>query len=173
MTHLIPFDQSLPFSGDGFQLRGVYEVWCHDRLGKLLWHDRSPNLIVNEGINFALANGISGQTWYMGLLGSTPVPAAGWTVANIAPIDFVSYSEDPLPEWVEGAPAAQAVTNASPVTFTITGPGTVGGLFIVSNSTKATPAGTLLSAVALSGGDQPVVATNVLSATYTITGTSP
>ena len=78
------------------------------------------------------------------------------------------------PEWTEGAASGQAITNASPVVFDITGSGTVKGLFLVGGIANAQnkgnhEAGGVLWATALFGtGDVAVNADDQLKVTYTV-----
>ena len=78
------------------------------------------------------------------------------------------------PEWTEGAASGQAITNASPVIFDITGSGTVKGLFLVGgianahNKSNHEAGGTLWATALFGTGDVPVNASDQLKVTYTV-----
>jgi hypothetical protein len=62
-----------------------------------------------------------------------------------------------------------ATNSASPASFTINATSTVGGAFLVSNSTKGGTTGTLYSAADFSApGDRSVASSDILNVTYTL-----
>ncbi len=148
----------------------------HWRDGKLLAVYDTFNDITNEGKNlifdvmFNDVTHIANASWFVGLislasysaLAATDVMAshAGW-------IEFTTYSQSTRVAWGSGAAASQSVTNASAVTFDITGSGTVKGVFITSNSTKSGTTGKLW-ATALFSADVPVNSADQLKVTYTV-----
>jgi hypothetical protein len=101
--------------------------------------------------------------WFLGLIDNSGYSAlantdtmashAGWA-------EFILYSQATRPAWGVGAASSQQVTNATAMTFDITGSGTVKGGFLCSNSTISGTTGThwataLLSAAqAVNNGDQ-------------------
>lgn len=160
---------------DGMKAKGFWTLTLKDRDGNVKHTESFENLITNEGKNtildimfYTLAK-IS--TWYAGLISSTSYSAvavgdtmashAGWT-------EFTSYAEANRVTWTTGAVASQAVTNGSPMVFSINGSGTVKGIFITSNNTKSGTTGKLWSA-ALFASDQAVVNGDTLNLTYTVT----
>jgi len=166
-------------------LRGVFHVE-HWRDGRKINEFDAPNLITNEGKNRILDVMFHGVTphnpWYIGLIdgAGTPTPAVGDTYANInqsgnAWTEFSAYDEATRGEWTEGAAAGQAVTNASPVVFTVSATGSVYGLFLCAGTNAATKndytAGSghcLWNAVAFTTGTVPVVDGDQLKITYTV-----
>ena len=162
----------------------------HLRKGKVIHRQAAWNLITNEGKNKLLGVMFNAATqltpWYIGLIDN----AAYSTVAATDTYDgindtngwdeFASYT-DPgngdsavtRPEWTEDAPASQSITNSSVVTFDITGPGTVKGLFLVAGTNAQTKSDSTASgnflwcATLFTGGDRIVAISDALKVTYT------
>ena len=159
---------------------GVYEAVCHDADGNELWRDKVYNLVTTQGkneiLNQALAGSAFTAAWYMGLISSvsyTAIAAAdtaashtGWLEAGGT--NAPTYT-GPRKTTAWSAAAAGAKALSAGLVFTFTGSGTVKGAFIQSASALDSTTGVLLSAGLFSGGDQPVVATNTLTVTYTLT----
>ena len=158
---------------------GKYVVECHDKEGNLKWVAETPNLVVNVGLQYmagvALTSTAQITTWYVGLYGAAASnnPAAGDTMASHAGwTEVTAYSEATRP-----AATFAAATNANPsvvtntaskAQFTMNGTTTVGGAFLVSNSTKSGTTGTLFSAADFqSPGDRSVVNGDIITVTYT------
>ena len=178
--------------GEGqLQPRGRFVVE-HFRNGVKIGQYEFPNGITNQGKNKLLDvmfHGVSAiTTWWLGLISNSGYSAlaAGDTYAQIGGsngwTEFTDYTDagnggsaSTRPEWTEGAASGQAITNASPVVFDITGSGTVKGLFLVGGAANAQnksdheAAGAVLWATALFGsGDVPVNANDQLKVTYTV-----
>lgn len=151
-----------------------WKVECFDADKNLKWVDEGNNLIVNEGLDYFLANAVSSATLYVGLTDGTPTPAAGDTMASHAGwAEITAYDEATRQTWTQGAVASQSVSNAaSPATFTMNGTATVGGGFISTNNTKGGTTGTLFSVKAFNEGDRAVVATDTLNVTISVTMSS-
>ncbi len=112
---------------------------------------------------FNAATQVSAGNWVAGLINDasftgynstdTMSSHTGWT-------EWTSYSQSTRVAWGQGSAAAAAITNASPITFDITGTGTIRGLFITTVATKGGTTGLLWSAasytstVAVVPGDQ-------------------
>ena len=151
----------------------VVEHW---RDGQHIANYETFNDIVNVGKNdiFEVYFHSGTQTltanWFIGLISSsgftglaatdTMSSHAGWT-------EFTAYSQSTRVAWGPGAAASQSITNSTAAQFDITGSGTVKGVFIVNNSTKAGTTGTLW-ATALFSADVPVVNGDQLKVTYTV-----
>jgi hypothetical protein len=160
--------------------KGVYKIQCHDKDGNLKWEDETLNLVVNVGLQDMNAKYFTGSAytaaWYIGLYGAgaSNTPAAGDTMSSHAGwTEVVAYSQATRPACTFGVPTTAnpsvATNSASPATFTINGTTTVGGAFLVSNSTKGGSTGTLYSAADFSSpGDRSVVLNDTLSVTYTL-----
>lgn len=160
---------------ESLTLSGWMKVVCKDSNGNVKWTDEGPNLIVNTGINYILGTAIlDSATLYVGLTEASPTPAAGDTMSSHAGwAEAAGYSEGTRPAWGQGAAASQAVTNATAVDFTMSGADTsIGGAFITTDSTKDGTSGTLIAVKAFTGGNKTVAASDTLSVTYTVTGSS-
>ncbi len=162
------------------KLRGHYEIRCYDRHGILKWSDEIENRIVNVGLDHTLDTELSGgtqvTTWYVGLTDGTPTDAAadtmashaGWTEVGTSSGD--AYDETVRQTWQDDGVTSQSVDNSTnKATFTMNASKTVGGAFLVSNSTKGGTSGTLFSVGAFTGGDKSVVSADTLQVTATFT----
>ncbi len=155
--------------------RGIWSMRCF-RDGELIWEENWKNLITTAGLNYqidtTLSAGTQITTWYIGLVnGSSPTFAAGDTMASHSGwTEQQSYDESTRVAFVDAGPSSGAVTNsASVAVFTISATVTVGGAFLVSNSTKGGTTGTLYAAGALSP-TRSVIDNDVLqvSATFSV-----
>jgi hypothetical protein len=113
--------------------------------------------------------------WYIGLYGAAASnnPAAGDTAASHAGwTEIVPYSNATRPAATFGTattanPSVQT-NSASPASFTINATATVGGAFLISNSTKSGSTGILFSASDFTApGDRSVASGDTLNVTYT------
>ena len=159
--------------------RFVVEHW---RAGKKIGQYEMPNTVINEGKNSLLDVMFHASTqitvWYLGLVNTGAVVAAGDTYAQIGGTngwaEFTSYDETTRLEWTEGASSNQTITNGSPVVFTISATGTVYGLFLVGGGTApevksdAAGGGTLWAAAPFASGEVPVLDNDQLKVTYTV-----
>ena len=164
---------------EGAKATGKFLVECFDKDGNLKWRAEESNLVVNVGLQYmagvALTSTAQITTWYIGLYGAgaSNTPAAGDTAASHAGwTEVTPYSNATRP-----AATFTAATNANPsvvtnsgsaASFTINASSTVGGAFLISNSTKGGTTGTLFSAADFqSPGDRSVVSGDTLNVTYT------
>lgn len=159
----------------GLGLRGRFKV-DHYRKGKIYDKYEFNNDITNIGKNtifdvmFSDATQTPANSWYIGLINITSYSAlaagdtmsshAGWT-------EFTAYSQSNRVAWGPGDPSSQSITNATPATFSISGTGTVKGIFVTTNSTKSGTTGILWS-TGLFSADVPVVSGDELKITYTV-----
>lgn len=162
----------------GIAFENMYNVECYDKEGNLRWMDRAYNLVVTEGLNDSLDKHLKGSSytaaWYVGLTGASPSPAAGDTMASHPGwTEFTSYSEGTRPALVLGTVSGGSVDNsANKAEFSVSASGTVGGAFIVSNSTKGGTTGILYGVGAFSGGDRSVQSGDTLRVTVTCTASA-
>ena len=124
----------------------------HIRDGKVIGKYDFPNGITNVGkdsiLNVHFRNQTQIPSWYIGLVDNASFSAfaaadtmsshAGW-------IETVAYTEATRNAWTPAAPSGQAITNTTPVTFTINATVAIKGIFITSGSAKSGTAGTLWS----------------------------
>jgi hypothetical protein len=167
-------------STDKAEATGIYKIQCHDAQGNLKWEAESKNLVVNVGLQDMNAKYFTGSaytaTWFLGLYGAgaTNTPAAGDTMSSHAGwTENTGYSNATRPTCTFGTPTTAnpsvATNSASPASFNINATSTVGGAFLVSNSTKGGTTGTLFSAADFgSPGDRSVANSDILTVTYTL-----
>ena len=167
-------------SGEEAAATGVYTIQCFDAQGNLKWEAESKNLVVNVGLQDMNAKYFTGSAytaaWYIGLYGAaaTNNPAAADTMSSHAGwTENTGYSNATRPACTFGTPTTAnpsvATNSASPASFTINATSTVGGAFLVSNSTKGGTTGTLYSAADFSApGDRSVASSDILNVTYTL-----
>ena len=135
--------------------------------------------MVNVGLKDMNDKYFTGATytaaWFLGLYGAgaSNNPVAGDTAAAHAGwTEVVAYSNGTRPTATFAAATTadpSVITNsASPATFNINGTTTVGGAFLISNSTKCCTTGILFSAADFaSPGDRAVVNGDIITVTYT------
>lgn len=155
---------------------GRWQITCRDKHGNIKWTDVIENLVTNAGLNYLLDAGLSGgsqvTTWYVGLTDGTPTVAAADTMASHAGwTEVTAYDEATRVVWTDGGVSNQSVSNAgSAAEFTISANSTtVGGAFLVSDSTKGGTTGTLYAVGAFSAGDKSLDDDDVLTVTATFT----
>lgn len=163
---------------EGVRGGGVFTVECRDKDGNIKWTAQSPNLVVNVGLQDMNTKYFSGSAytaaWYIGLYGAAASnnPAAGDTAASHAGwTEVTAYSQATRPACTFGtattADPSVISNSASPATYSINATTTVGGAFLISNSTKGGTTGILFSAADFqSPGDRSVVSGDTLSVTY-------
>ncbi len=153
------------YGDNGGFLKGVYHVKNGiTNQGKMKILDCMFNS--GQGSN---SSQIAYNSWYIGLIDNTGSPSlvngdlmgahGGW-------LEFTSYSGN-RQLWTQGVAASNAVTNSSPVVFSISAPGTLYGIFIVSVATSGGPTDILWSTAAFTA-TVPVVNTDQMKVTYTL-----
>jgi hypothetical protein len=164
----------------------------HWRNGKKINEYHFPNGIVNEGKNKLLNIMFHGTaaigTWYLGLIDNASYTALAATddYADINQLangwkEFTSYTDDgnggsssTRPAWAQGAASGQSITNSSPGVFSLTGAGTVKGVFLAGgiagaqNKNDHTAGGTLWATALFTSGDVVVANGDQLKVTYTV-----
>lgn len=161
----------------------------HYRGGKLIGVYSGHNDIVTEGKNFLLDvmfhGTTAGSTWYIGLINNTPSPTLAVTDdydnINQAANDWEEFTNYQISSstvrgtWDEGASSAGSMTNATPITYTISaGGGTVYGIFVCGVGANASVPGDhandgkLWATAAFSGGAVTLAASDELKVTYTV-----
>ena len=159
-------------------INGYYTVECHGADGQLKWKDDIHNLVTTVGKNSILDSylgNLAGGAVVMGLKG-VGTAAVGDTQASHAGWDEVGGTNAPTYTGNRPAPAFSAAssgskTTSAPVTFAMTGSGTVAGCFINvgGSATKDDTTGVLFSAGDFSAGSKTVTNGDTLSVTYTAT----
>ena len=157
---------------------GVYTAVCRDAEGNEIWRDEYQNLVTTAGRNDMLDKYLAGSAytaaWYLGIISSasysgisaadTMASHAGWLEAGLANAPAYSEAARRTAAWNAAASGSKALSAA--LVFTFTSSGTVKGSFLSSVATKDGATGTLFSAGLFTGGDQPVVALNTVTVSY-------
>jgi hypothetical protein len=163
--------------------KGRYVVECYGADGKLKWEDVIENVVTTVGKNLALDTYLAGSAYtvvgpFMGLISSTSFSAvaaadtmashAGWLEAGATNAPTYTAPRKTA-AWSAASGGSKALSAA--LSFAITGTGTVKGCFLVFGSgavsTIDNTSGVLYSAGLFTGGDKPVVNTDVLQVSYT------
>lgn len=154
----------------------VYQVECHDKHGNFKWREVAKNIIPTVGLNDALDKHLKGSSytaaWYVGLVSGSPTVAAGDTMSSHSGwTEVTAYDESVRQTLTLGSVASGSVDNtASKAQFTISTNGTtVGGAFIVSNSTKGGTSGVLYSVAPFSSDKSGLDDGDVLTVTAVAT----
>jgi hypothetical protein len=160
-----------------FKIGGVFS-FSVVRDGQVIDAWDEDNIIVDEGLNYALDTSFSGgtpiTTWYIGLFKNSYVPIASnimatFPSAGVANEATTEYLEATRPAWVEAGVANKVITNsASPAVFNVQSSVTVQGSFLSSSSVKGGTAG-VLSAAAKFAAPRVLEANDVLNIVYTLT----
>lgn len=178
-------DASISFNPtllEAAEAHGRYKVECFDAQGNLKWEDEFDNLVTTVGKNLALDTFLAGSAYtvtgpYLGLInGSASSAVIGDTMASHAAWLEVGGANAPTYTGTRKTVAWSAASGGSKASsaaasFAITGPGTVGGCFLVLGSgalsTIDNTGGTLYSAGAFSGGSKTVANGDTLNVSYT------
>jgi len=167
-------------SGESAMAIGRFTMECVGADGKVKWTATEQNLVVNTGLQYMCGTALTSvtqiTTWYLGLYGAgaSNTPAAGDTAASHAGwTEITPYSNAVRPTCsfatATTANPSVATNSASAAAFNINATATVGGAFLISNSTKGGSTGTLFSAADFqSPGDRTVVSGDTLNITYTL-----
>lgn len=175
---------SLAGMGEMAHAEGVYTFKCFDKEGgSLLWEEKIDNVVCTVGKNLMLQSSLTGSAYtvvgpYMGLISSidfTAVAAAdtmathtGWKEAGST--NAPTFAARIAPAF--GTASAGAIGTSTPVSYTMTGAGTLQGAFITYGTGAVTTLmdtnGVLLSAGVFTGGAQPVNSGNVVQVTYSL-----
>lgn len=168
--------------GEKANAEGIYTIQCFDKPnGQLLWEQRVGNVVCTLGKNLMLQSSLTGSAYttvgpYMGLISSvgfTAVSAAdtiashaGWNEAGTT--NAPTFAARVAPAF--STPASGTISTSTPVSFIMTGSGTIQGGFLVygtgATTTIGSTTGILLSAGVFQGGAQPVITGNEVRVAY-------
>lgn len=158
----------------GIRLENHYHVECIGADGKVKWIEDIDNLVVTVGLNDSLDKHLKGSAytaaWYVGLTTSSDTFAAADTMSSHAGwAESTVYSNATRPALTLGTVSAGSVDNsASKASFNINATGTIGGAFVVSDSTKSGTTGILYGGAAFTA-DRSVASGDTLNVTVTCT----
>jgi hypothetical protein len=158
---------------------GVFHVVCLDASGNVKWDSKSPNLVVNVGLQDMAQQYFKGvsytASWYVGLYGAaasntpnendTSASHGGWT--EVAPYGNATRAVCTFGTATLADPSVIS-NSASPAAFNVNAAAIVGGAFLISDSTKFGTTGVLFSAADFAApGDRTVVPGDTVTVTYT------
>ena len=142
------------FPRQGVMASGEY----FDRINGGEW-DRTPNLIVTEGLAHILSVALGATAkpagYYLALFSGAAAPAANWTAASFAAAasEIVSmtegYTSPTRPAWTPGVAATNSIDNmaaVATVTIATTGQINVTGAAMLTSSVRGGTTGVLVSA---------------------------
>jgi hypothetical protein len=142
----------------------------------LKFSDHAYNLVVNVGLDDILDKYYKGSGYtaahYCGITAGTPSFAEGDTMASHAGwTEITAYDEAVRQTITWGTVSSQSLNNSSSkAVYTISSNGTtIGGGFVVTNSTKGGSTGTLVGGAAFSAGNKTLDDNDTLSVTVTAT----
>jgi len=160
------------------RIGGVFSTFAPDGLGEVETH----NLLCTDGINYLLAcgvgNGVGSNTspsaFFIAPFSGNVTVADTWTAANFASTATeltTQYSESTRVSFVDSVPASKSVNNtASPAEFTAASDNVnIWGIGLLSNSTKGSTSGVLLSAAKYSSVRNLPTTGDKISIKYTLT----
>lgn len=146
------------------------------RDGKIIDSGVSPNIVVDEGLEYILDVALSGgaqiPAFYIGIFSNNYTPIAGDTaatfVASAGEVD-TQINEVARQVWTEAGVSGKTITNtASIASFTANTTVNVFGAFLHSDSAKLAVTGTLIAASRFAAV-RNMLNTDVLNVTYTLT----
>jgi hypothetical protein len=153
------------------------EIWSAD--GQTLkFKGSAKNGTASVGLESLLNVGFRASTqitaWYLGLIsnsGFVQLAAADTLASHAGWSELTTYSSATRPQWTPLAAAATSsgvttVANSTVVSFTLSGTGSVRGVFLASASDKGGTTGTLYSHAVLDAGATAFTDGDVLKVTY-------
>lgn len=148
-------ESGIYFPKQGVMASGEY----FGRVNGSEWGKEGDNLVVNEGLahilNVAMGATAKPAGYYLALFSGSTAPAANWTAANFATVasEIVSgtegYTNATRPKWEPTATTGNSIDNlavAATVTIATTSTLNVTGAALLTNSSKGSTTGVLVSA---------------------------
>jgi len=174
-----------PGISEGMKLFSTWEweQWrrASVRSGAYYLHEswKTKNIVVDEGIEYALDTALSGgtakSTWYIAIFNDNHTPVAADDYAAPGYTESSAYTESNRPQWQEAGVSSKVITNtANKASFTMNATVTIYGAALVSNNTKGDTAASGEKMFCSSKFDsaKPCENTDVLKVTITITGSN-
>lgn len=159
-----------------FSVGGVFTV-THLRNGEVIDTIHSPNIVVNEGLDYildaALSNATQETAFYIGIYKNNYTPQATNSMATFAGAGVAGEANSEIDEsarqaWTEAGVSSRTITNsASPAEFTANTSVSIYGAFLATDNTLGGTSGTLIAASKF-GAVRNLEDDDVLSVTYTL-----
>lgn len=161
---------------DDLRIGGVFRV-DHIRGGEVIHSMVSPNIVVNEGLNYildvALSAAAQNSTFYVGIFSNNYAPQATDTMSTFAGVGVANeitteVTETVRPTWTDAGAASQVVSNtASPAVFTANTTVSAYGAFLSSDNVMDGTVGILVAASKFPAV-RDLINTDTLNVTYTL-----
>lgn len=153
---------------------GEFFVVNTDKNGVEKWREKIGNLVPNVALQtildafFPNGSGSAPTNLYIGLLGGSPTIAAGDTMSSHAGWTEVTAYSEAARQAYNDVRSGQTVSNsASKATFSINANGTtIGGAFMVDNSTKGGSTGLLVAGAAFTLGNKSADSGDTITIQY-------
>jgi hypothetical protein len=133
-------------SRDRLALQGVFTLTHKDKDGNVISVEEYPNLITNEGKNYALdaalGNDTSVANWYFAIFTSGSAAVSNTYATPNRTEATTAVNEANRQEWAEGAASSQSITNATAATITANGALSVTGIGVVGSPSNDADADT-------------------------------
>ena len=159
----------------GAKFKGIWLIEIFDKYGKFLSKSFSENIVTDEGLNHilnvVLHDTAKEATWFCECFEDDFTPDGDETYAVPGYTEWEAYDEGTRPEYDNAASAAKSTTNsANKAVFTANASKTLYGASLVSDNTKGDEVGGgVLIVAGTFAVAQPVINTNVVNLTYTVT----
>lgn len=140
------------------RFKNKYCIICRDRVGCIKWRYEKHNLVTNDGLDDVLNQIFAGvaysPAWFIGLMDANGQNLSASDTASSHPgwAEVVAYS-GARPVW-DGlqVDSNDADNSADIAMFSMTGPGSCGGAFMISDSTKGGSTGILFGGTGIVAG---------------------
>lgn len=162
------------------KIGGIF-TYEHVRDGEVIDTWSEPNIVVDEGLNYALgtafASGTASTNWYIGVFKNNYTPQSTDVIATfpgsgIANESTTEYTESVRPTWTQAGVSNKSITNsASPSVFTFNATASIYGAFLTNSNVKGGITGKLAAASKFSSV-RSMLAADVLNITYALSITS-
>jgi hypothetical protein len=159
------------------KIGGIF-TYEHIRNGEVIDTWTEPNIVVDEGLDYALSTAFAGGSaltnWYIGVFKNNYTPQSTDVIATfpgvgVAGESTTDYNETTRPVWTNAGVVTKTITNtASPAVFTFNSTVSIYGGFLASSSVKGGLTGKLAAASKFSSV-RSMLSADVLNVTYNLT----
>jgi len=162
------------------KIGGIF-TYEHVRNGEVIDTWSEPNIVVDEGLNYALgtafASASASANWYVGIFVNNYTPQSTDVITTFPGVGVAGeattqYNETTRPTWTQAGVVAKSITNtASPAVFTFNTTTSIYGAFLANSSVKGGLTGKLAAASKFSSV-RSMLTNDILNITYTLSITS-